>query len=54
VRHGLGTVVGEEVEVEFGVGVLDLVDELEAEELVKGNRSLGVLDPDPGLSAGAY
>ena len=35
VRNGLGAVVCEEVEVELRIGVLDLVDELEAEEFVE-------------------
>jgi len=35
VRHGLGAVVGEEIEVELCVWVLNLVDELEAEEFVE-------------------
>lgn len=46
---GFGGIVGHEVEVEFVVRELELVDLLHAEELVELDGFLGVLDPQHGV-----
>ncbi len=44
---GFRTVVGEEVEVEFVIGVFHFVDLFEAEVLVEFHRCLGIFYPQP-------
>jgi len=46
---GFGAVVGEEIEVELGFGLLDLVDLLQAEEFVEFDAAFRVLDSNHGM-----
>lgn len=47
VRDSLGAIVCEKVEIKSGIGLLDVVDLLHAQELVELDRALRILDTDP-------
>jgi hypothetical protein len=47
VRGCLGAIVCEEIKVELGIRVLDLVDLFHTKEFVELDRSLRILDTDP-------